>query len=142
MWPIFDAQSTFEINRFISVRDNTAQKPPEHLPEEIENAFNEGAACLTIGCNNAAATIFRLCVDLATRSLLPEPADLTKAQPNSRTRRDLGLRLTWLFDPQWWEKFRAGGGAGGESIDDGRSATVGPITARPGRKGSPGHAGI
>jgi glycosyltransferase involved in cell wall biosynthesis len=28
--------------------------------------------------------------------------------------------------PQWWEKFRAGSGAGGEPIDDGRSATVAP----------------
>jgi len=54
---------------------------------------------LTIGCNNAAATMFRLCVDLATRPLLPDPADATKAQPpNNRTRRDLGLRLTWMFD--------------------------------------------
>ena len=54
----------FSIDRYISLRDNTAEKSPEHLSEEIENAFNEGAACLSIGCNNAAATMFRLCVDL------------------------------------------------------------------------------
>jgi hypothetical protein len=88
----------FKIEGFVNLRDNTAQKPPEHLPEDIENAFNEGAACLTIGCNNAAATMFRLCVDLATRPLLPDAADTTKVQPNSKTRRDLGLRLTWMFD--------------------------------------------
>lgn len=88
----------FRIERFISLRDNVTQKPPEHLPKEIEDAFTEGAACLSIGCNNAAATMFRLCVDLATRPLLPDPANTTKAQPNHRTRRDLGLRLGWMFD--------------------------------------------
>ncbi|MGC2411606.1 MAG: DUF4145 domain-containing protein, partial [Stellaceae bacterium] len=53
---------------------------------------------MSIGCNNAAATMFRLCVDLATRPLLPDAADPTNPQPNRRTRRDLGLRLTWMFD--------------------------------------------
>lgn len=88
----------FKVERYISVRDNVKQKPPEHLPENIQNVFMEGAACLSIGCNNAAATMFRLCVDLVTRPLLPDPADTTKLQPNSKQRRDLGLRLGWLFD--------------------------------------------
>ena len=88
----------FEIEGFINLRDNTAQKPPEHLPKDIENIFNEGAACLVIRCNNAAATMFRLCVDLTTRPLLPAPEDGTTPQPNSKQRRDLGLRLVWLFD--------------------------------------------
>ena len=43
--------------------------------------------------------MFRLCVDLATRPLLPDPKDAgATLQPNSKTRRDLGLRLRWLFD--------------------------------------------
>jgi hypothetical protein len=88
----------FRIEGFVSLRDQVSRTPPEHLPDEITKGFKEGAACLTIGCNNAAATMFRLCVDLATRPLLPEPADATKPQPNGKTRRDLGLRLQWLFD--------------------------------------------
>ena len=38
--------------------------------------------------------MFRLCVDLATKSMLP-----TEEAPglNTKTRRDLGLRLPWLF---------------------------------------------
>jgi len=89
----------FRIDRYISLRDNTTQKPPEHLPSEIETAFKEGAASLSIGGNNAAATTFRLCVDLTTRPLLPAQDDSTGPQPpNSKTRRDLGLRLAWLFD--------------------------------------------
>ena len=88
----------FDVEGFINLRDNSGQKPPEHLPKEIENAFNEGAACLVIRCSNAAATMFRLCVDLTTRPLLPAPEDNTTPQPNSKQRRDLSLRLTWLFD--------------------------------------------
>lgn len=50
---------------------------------------------MTVECWNAAGTMFRTCVDLATRPLLPteETAGLSH-----RTRRDLGLRLPWLFD--------------------------------------------
>jgi hypothetical protein len=88
----------FDIDRYISVRDRASHKPPEYLPKEIENAFKEGAACFSISCFSAAATMFRLCVDLATRPLLPEPGDADKPQPNQKQRRDLGLRLGWLFD--------------------------------------------
>ena len=88
----------FKIDRYVSLRDLTAERPPEHLPKEINDVFNEGAACLATGCNNAAATMFRLCVDLVTKPLLPDPEDAAKPQPNSRSRRDLGLRLAWLLD--------------------------------------------
>jgi hypothetical protein len=88
----------FDVKGFINLSDNRAQDPPEYLPKEIESIFEEGAACLVIRCHNAAATMFRLCVDLATQPLLPDPADSTKPQPNNKQRRDLGLRLAWLFD--------------------------------------------
>ncbi len=39
--------------------------------------------------------MFRKCLDLATRPLLPE-GEITGL--NSRVRRDLGLRLPWLFE--------------------------------------------
>ena len=42
--------------------------------------------------------MFRLCIDLATRPPLPDPTDADKPQPNKKQRRDLGLRLAWLFD--------------------------------------------
>jgi hypothetical protein len=87
-----------EIRRFVSLRDNVPVKPPEHLSKEIENAFTEGAACLSIECYNAAATMFRLCVDLATKPLLPAVDSADQNKPNGRQRRDLGLRLPWLFE--------------------------------------------
>ena len=80
---------------YISTKDREAETPPEHLPVDIAAVFNEGATCIAVDCYNAAATMFRLCVDLATKELLPkdEVAGLT-----SKVRRDLGLRLPWLFD--------------------------------------------
>jgi hypothetical protein len=87
--------SILNIESFISMKDKVGRKTPEFVPDEIGRIFEEGAKCLAIECPNAASTMFRLCVDLATRSLLPGPEDTTI---NHKTRRDLGLRLPWLFD--------------------------------------------
>lgn len=91
---------TGSVNRYmriegtVSKKDEASVQPPQHLPEGIEAAFREGATCLAVGCYNAAGTMFRLCVDLSTRTLLPDgEADGL----NARVRRDLGLRLPWLF---------------------------------------------
>ena len=81
---------------FVSLKDLVSVSPPEHLPAEIEAAFREGATCLSVNCYNAAATMFRLCIDLSTRSMLPKQDD--PASPNSKIRRNLGLRLPWLLD--------------------------------------------
>lgn len=89
------------VNRFvdiegvISVKDKVLAKPPEHIPENVEPIFREGAVCLAVGCNNAAGTMFRLCIDLVTRGMLPD-GDVEGL--NRRTRRDLGLRVPWLID--------------------------------------------
>jgi len=84
-----------DIEGYISLKDMATIQPPEYLPKDIEAAFKEGAGCISIGCYNAAGTMFRLCIDLATRPRLPE-GDV--AGLNAKTRRDLGLRLPWLFD--------------------------------------------
>lgn len=85
----------FRVNGFISVKDQGAAPPPEHLPQIIADVFREAATCLSVECWNAAGTMFRMCVDLATRPLLPNE-DLPGL--NHRVRRDLGQRLPWLFD--------------------------------------------
>jgi hypothetical protein len=85
----------FTVQGFISLKDRSTVAPPEHVPEHIANIFREGATCLRVECWNAAGTMFRLCVDLATRPMLPD-GDVPGL--TSRTRRDLGLRLPWLFD--------------------------------------------
>jgi len=83
-----------KIQGVITLKDKARFNPPEFIPPEIEAIFREGATCIAVGCNNAAGTMFRLCIDLITRSLLPEEE---VEGLNYRTRRDLGLRLPWLF---------------------------------------------
>jgi len=84
-----------EVERYVSLRDKAAHAPPEHVPPNIQAMFREGATCLAVECWNAAGTMFRMCIDLATRGMLPagEAAGL-----NAKSRRDLGLRLPWLFE--------------------------------------------
>lgn len=89
-----------DVDRYLSVRDVASVSPPEHLPPKIAAVFREGATCRAVACYNAAATMFRLCLDLATRDKLPPPSNGDTegpAAPNYKTRRDLGLRLPWLF---------------------------------------------
>ena len=83
------------VEGYISLRDAATADPPEHVPAHIEAAFKEGATCLSGGCYNAAGTMFRLCVDFATKSKLPGQ-DIDGL--NAKIRRSLGLRLVWLFD--------------------------------------------
>jgi len=85
----------FSIEGHVSQKDEVAEKPPEHLPPDIDAAFREGATCMAVSCYNAAATMFRLCLDFSTRSMLP--ADNVDGL-NSKIRFSLGLRLQWLFD--------------------------------------------
>lgn len=80
---------------YVSLKDMGKIKTPEHVPNDISKIFQEGVACLSLNCNNAAGTMFRLCIDKVSKSLLPE--EITNGL-NHRTRRDLGLRLPWLFD--------------------------------------------
>jgi hypothetical protein len=79
---------------YVSLKDMASVEPPEFLPPDIQSAFEEGARCLTVSAPNAAAAMFRLCLDLATKDLLPDE-DVDGL--NRRGRRDLGLRLPWLF---------------------------------------------
>ncbi len=88
------ANDFVKVASYISLKDESAEEPPEHLPEPIKNVFVEGATCLAVECPNAAGAMFRVCVDIATRNMLPE-GDVEGL--TSKTRRDLGLRLPWLF---------------------------------------------
>lgn len=84
-----------QVNAHVSLSDRATVASPDFVPDDVRTAFNEGAKCTAVSCPNAAAAMFRLSVDLATSPLLPaEDVDGL----NRRTRRDLGLRLPWLFD--------------------------------------------
>ncbi len=85
-----------DVRGFVSHKDKSTVAPPQFIPEEIEAVFLEGATCLAVGCFNAAGTMFRLCVDLATKGMLPSDDDTQGL--TWKVRRDLGLRLPWLFN--------------------------------------------
>jgi hypothetical protein len=87
----------FSIDRYVSLRDQVSVPAPEHLPAPIKAAFDEGAACFSIGCFNAAACMLRLCLDLASQPFLPDPTNTNVPQPNATQRRNLASRLAWLF---------------------------------------------
>ena len=76
--------------RFISIADLGTRPTPEHVPEAIGAAFQEGAKCRAVGCFNAAAAMFRLCLDLATKEKFRDDSAMIK--------RPLAARLKELFD--------------------------------------------
>ena len=86
----------FRYEGYISLKDTSSISPPEFVEGPLLQAFVEGSTCMTVQCWNAAGTMFRLCVDIVTRPLLP-PEDASDG-PNRKQRRDLGLRLPWLFE--------------------------------------------
>lgn len=89
--------TAFNLHNFVSAKDAEGMPAPEHLPPEVEQCFREGAACYAIGCHNAAAAMFRLCLDMATKGLLPME-DGASGGPNRDQRKKLANRLAWLFE--------------------------------------------
>ena len=78
----------YEVMGYIAIKDMAGASPPDHVPEDIANAFREGATSVRTECWNAAGAMFRLTVDLATKKLVPE------GQPKKL----LAARLADLFD--------------------------------------------
>ena len=89
------ANTVVRVDSYISEKDAAGQPAPQYVPKDVKAAFEEGATCIAVGCFNAAACMFRLCVDIATRTLLPL---LDENGLNAVIRRSLGLRLKWLLD--------------------------------------------
>lgn len=92
-----DLEPTFRSISFLDVSDlKGVAIPPADLPPAVEAAFVEGAKCLAIGCHNAGAAMFRLCLDLVTKPMLPDPG-ADEAQPTKRQRYVLFDRIEWLI---------------------------------------------
>ncbi len=85
----------FRIERFISLIEVAKIRAPEHTPKEITKIFEEAASCIAVQCWNATGAMHRLCIDLATKRLLPN-GDV--AGLNSHARKTLAPRLKWLLD--------------------------------------------
>ncbi|AGR78340.1 conserved hypothetical protein (DUF4145 domain) [Aliarcobacter butzleri 7h1h] len=90
-----------DILKYINIKENSTEKPPLYLPKDINEVFQEGITCKSVECYNASATMFRLCLDKATKILLPEE---DKNGLNNKIRRSLGLRLEWLIKNDYISK--------------------------------------
>ncbi|WP_238941158.1 DUF4145 domain-containing protein [Sphingomonas beigongshangi] len=85
------------IKGVVTQRDVASAQAPAYTPETIQQVFAEGTASVAGGCYNAAGAMFRLCLDIVTKGLLPTNADDATKQPNRQQREKLAYRLEWLF---------------------------------------------
>ncbi|MDC5162629.1 DUF4145 domain-containing protein [Acinetobacter baumannii] len=69
--------------------------PPDHLPKDIEEIFIEASKCLAIGCFNASAAMFRLCLDIVTKQIVELNESL---QPTRDNKKSIHTRLSWIFE--------------------------------------------
>jgi len=92
-----DLNDGFIITDYVSLKDATGVPTPEHVPENIGLMFSEASTSKAVGCPNASAAMSRLCLDLVTKAMLPDPEDTSVAQPNSNQRKRLFDRLDFLF---------------------------------------------
>ncbi len=83
------------IEGYVSLRNFSTEETPAHVPNNIDHIFQEGAQSVAGNCPNAAAAMFRLCIDLVTKGLLPEDSSVQLTQ---NVRKNLYYRLEWLFD--------------------------------------------
>lgn len=88
--------SYYQFDGFVTPAFNATMNIPEHLPDNVAKCFSEGAAAFAIGAHNAAAAMFRLSLDLATKNLLPE-TETDQGGPNRAQRTKLYDRLEYLF---------------------------------------------
>jgi len=72
---------------------------PDYVPDDVKRIFEEAASCSAIGAWDAAGTMFRKTLDVATRSITPKPDSSAEPRPTSwKAYKDLRLRLDWLFE--------------------------------------------
>lgn len=90
------------IEGYVSQKDMNKTPPPKHLPENINRVFNEAAACLSINCYNASCAMFRTCLDLATKELIPQKG--TVHYNEKKSKKMLGGRIEWLIDIEILDK--------------------------------------
>lgn len=88
-----DLSNLFDNFKYTPILPN-AEKPPEHLPAEVEAFFKEAAQCYAIGCYNASGAMFRLCLDITTKNIISQYEHLNPTNDDKKT---IHSRLNWIF---------------------------------------------
>ena len=83
-----------EIERVVNIVPINSSSIPKHLPEKIESPFREALACQSIQVWNAAGSMLRTTVDLATKEQLQK---LQNKKPPKDLEKYLAKRIDWLF---------------------------------------------
>lgn len=88
----------YELKKWVSIIPSK-REVPAFVPDEIARIFDEAASCAGIGAWDAAGTMFRKVLDVATRERTPSPESDDAVKPSSwKIFKDLRLRLNWLFE--------------------------------------------
>ncbi len=85
----------FEIEGIVRVCDNVACPAPDFIPQDIKAVFEESVKCLSMRCWNGAGAMFRTCLDIATKKMLP-PKGTTGIKSSEKNY--LAARIGWLFN--------------------------------------------
>lgn len=87
----------FRVVGHVSIATMHSEEAPKFTPDKISKVFLEAEMCRATSCWNAAAAMYRLCIDLATKALLsPEKAE--DGGPNRDERKKLGPRVLHLIE--------------------------------------------
>ena len=89
-----EVNHSYEIKGYVNISYFKSMKSPDHVPEPIQQAFNEGSKAYSIGCWNAAGCMLRASIDLATQRVLK----LKQADIPLDDKQWLKKRLKWMFD--------------------------------------------
>lgn len=84
---------------YVGLIDNADVDVPEHLPGDVQIAYREALICIKVRCPNAAASMLRLSLDLATKKMLGEVTDGLPDEAVPKVVQDrLANRIQWLIE--------------------------------------------
>lgn len=84
---------------YVGLIDNADVNVPMHLPDDVRIAYREALVCIQVRCPNAAASMLRLSLDLATKKKLGEVRDGLPDEAIPKVVQDrLANRIQWLIE--------------------------------------------
>ncbi|MBP7434433.1 DUF4145 domain-containing protein [bacterium] len=89
------ANNYVDVEGFINTSNYISVFSPDHVPEEERKIFLEGSCSFSVGCYNASAAMFRLCLDILSKKKLKK---YDESILSNNVKQKLSYRLNWLFE--------------------------------------------